>query len=569
MAPKILTHRRIPTFLRLLSRRVRRGSKKRNEVHLPPTGPVVPHLPSELLAEIFWHLTQMPPYGGERSLAPVMLVCHRWRDIAVSTPDLWSTIKFTSEGATRVETLLQRSKSVPVDIIVDRTPFPNAIEVLPPRQSRIRNLCLVDTPQSIVRGLLASLNAVGAPNLELLSIIYPDPSGTSLDAGLVPSLFADCVPRIRHLVIDVFSLPWTSSIFRGLTTLHIHREHNDVHPSSDVFLSVLESCPALEHLDLFHAGPILLPPTSTPDKATSTFAKRRVSLPRLKCLALEVGDLPQCMYTLSHLTLPSTAGLVFAIRAPDGWEILDALRAVKHVTEQSCIALETDMSDVAGISFTPNKTEEAALHTSVMLLFLSGPFLSLKFTNLSHTSIKWFPKFGLIHSELGMPLPSRLLVEMNGDDMLTVEEWKEGLRGWPNLDHLVVTDANYGILVEALDPVTSCVCEDCSKGDLICPKLQNFGIHRTRPQDDATQTADAEMLRHLGSCLKRRLERGSKLHELSYRHVQVKRAPLKKYARDVVEFTLLDDLPPPGEGEQDRFARYPPVVKDAVRCLVF
>ncbi|KDQ54649.1 hypothetical protein JAAARDRAFT_71923 [Jaapia argillacea MUCL 33604] len=511
----------------------------------------------------------MPPYGGERSLAPVMLVCHQWRDIAVSTPDLWSTIKFTSEGVTRVETLLQRSKSVPVDIIVDRTPFPSTIEVLPPRQSRIRTLCLVDTPQSIVRGLLASLNGVGAPNLELLSIIYPDPSGTSLDAGLVPPLFADCVPRIRHLVVDVFSLPWTSSIFRGLTTLYIHREHNDVHPTSDVFLSVLESCPALEHLDLFHAGPILPSPTSSPDTATSTFAKRRVSLPHLECLVLEVGDLAQCMYTLSHMTLPSSAGLAFAIRAADGWETLDALRAVKHVIEQSCVALETDMSDVAGMSFTPNKTDAAALYTSVMIPFLSGPFLSLRFTNLSHTNIKWFPKFGLIHSELDMPLPSWLLVEMNGDGMLTVEEWKEGLRGWPALDHLVVIDANYGILVEALDPVTSCVCEDCSKGDLICPKLRKFGILRSRPHDNTTRNADTEMLQHLASCLKHRFERGSKLHQLSYRHVEVKRAPLKKYARDVVELTLPDDLLAPGEGEQDRFARYPSVVKDAVRCLIF
>ncbi|KAJ7641151.1 hypothetical protein FB45DRAFT_1124595, partial [Roridomyces roridus] len=88
-------------------------------------------LPNEIISEIFVHTLPLypacPPLTGPASPIPLTHICRRWREIGVSTPQLWRAICFISRGQcirreqTReqtkvVRTWLNRSGSCPLSI---------------------------------------------------------------------------------------------------------------------------------------------------------------------------------------------------------------------------------------------------------------------------------------------------------------------------------------------------------------------------------------------------------------------------------------------------------------------
>ncbi|KDQ49981.1 hypothetical protein JAAARDRAFT_63459 [Jaapia argillacea MUCL 33604] len=230
---------------------------------------ITENVPDEILSGVFWQLTQMPPYTAERSLSSVLRVCRRWNVVAKSTPDLWTTVTIASGGASRVEALLSRSKDVTVDVIIGQDircdeEISMITALMREHLHRIRNLSLVDIPPHLALRILAQLS-IAAPRLELLAIIN---TGLSMDAErfLIPSSFlVEGASQIKHLVSDYFSIYWSSPLFHDLSTLRLDLEHPDAAPSSDLFLSVLESCPRLEQLQLYHAGPVLPRTLRDPD----------------------------------------------------------------------------------------------------------------------------------------------------------------------------------------------------------------------------------------------------------------------------------------------------------------
>lgn len=90
------------------------------------------HLPSEIISEIFIHCLPIPSiqFHAVGIQVPLRLgqLCRRWRDIALSTPALWTFIPLTLEGSTGnasqefklqiVKTWLDRSGELPLMIYI-------------------------------------------------------------------------------------------------------------------------------------------------------------------------------------------------------------------------------------------------------------------------------------------------------------------------------------------------------------------------------------------------------------------------------------------------------------------
>ncbi|KAJ7704548.1 hypothetical protein B0H17DRAFT_1193755 [Mycena rosella] len=84
-------------------------------------------LPNEIVSEIFVHFLPVyphsPPLIGPRSPALLGQVCRKWRDIALSTPELWRAVRLTLNKKRRreqqlrlLETSLERSGSCRLSI---------------------------------------------------------------------------------------------------------------------------------------------------------------------------------------------------------------------------------------------------------------------------------------------------------------------------------------------------------------------------------------------------------------------------------------------------------------------
>ncbi|KAJ7639454.1 hypothetical protein FB45DRAFT_1024174 [Roridomyces roridus] len=95
--------------------------QKRLDEHKYP----VLSLPNEIVSEIF--IQCLPPYPacppvrGPSSPTCLTHICRKWRDIALTTPQLWRAIPFRAAGNPHVQAWLERSRSCPLSIFWDES----------------------------------------------------------------------------------------------------------------------------------------------------------------------------------------------------------------------------------------------------------------------------------------------------------------------------------------------------------------------------------------------------------------------------------------------------------------
>ncbi|KDQ56025.1 hypothetical protein JAAARDRAFT_318112 [Jaapia argillacea MUCL 33604] len=525
-----------------------------NTLHNPPPLNLAKNLPNEILSDIFWQLTEMPPYTAERSLSSVLLVCRRWNVVAISTPDLWTTLTITSGSVTRVETVLSRSKGVTVNVIIGEIldwdeGTAMIVELIHAHLHRIRNLSLFKTPSHLVSQILARL-CIPAPRLELFAIVNPD-FLSNYERLLLPSSFlSEGAPQLKHLLLDHSSIPWSSPLYHNLSTLLITLEHIQAAPSSDLFLSVLESCPQLEQLQLIAAGPILY------QDAVLRRSNRRARLPALRYLTLSFTTISQTTYALSHILSPSIYSLRITTTAPDGWDLVDD---IMPFLAETCEASGASASDIDCISFAPTTHEEEQM--SFVLFLPSGGHLILDVDNISPRNI--FTSFTSVLGA-GWPLPKQLIVMLPRNETLAVSDWKIALRGWTGLERLTLIRGDEH-LVSALGSGedTSSSEPEGENNSFICPSLTNLTCEA--PINSPTGLSE-ELSSNLVRCLKHRQARGLRLSTLSLRGFIVAEAD-QKLLEGLVDTLLV--LPPrdPAAVNPSRLTAYPPVLRNALRAI--
>ena len=163
----------------------------------------ISRLPPETLTEIF----SLLPFSA--SVYDVTHVCHRWREIAFSSPYLWNHINFTKLTLAGFADILARAKMLPLHLEAKTThwsitrfdAFGTQLEA---HISRIRHISISGNFQTVLERLVSP-----APALISLTLDYREPLYSQY---IIPdSLFNGIAPKLTCLDLIGCSVGWKSS----------------------------------------------------------------------------------------------------------------------------------------------------------------------------------------------------------------------------------------------------------------------------------------------------------------------------------------------------------------------
>ncbi|KAH9070739.1 hypothetical protein EDB83DRAFT_361810 [Lactarius deliciosus] len=291
-------------------------------------------LPTEVITTIFSFLRASSSFAGNcLAWLRVAHVCHRWREIALNQPLLWSHVDFTTLTLTGAAEMLSRAKMVPLHLEArvpvgrwDDSRFSAFQNELHARISHICHLAISAEPSRLHRTLEGLTSP--APTLEYLSLsveLAGYVSGAIGGRGFVPlpdTLFDGTTPKLSSLELRNCNINWKSLLLRGLKHLDI-RMSSEL-PSLSVWLDALDGMPQLKTLVLHSASPIPLIPLNV---------ERTITLPFLTYLDI-FDSVESCGLALAHLVLPALACLCVAAnsRYPEG---SDMQKLLPYVTRHA------------------------------------------------------------------------------------------------------------------------------------------------------------------------------------------------------------------------------------------
>src|ERR1700691_3207131 len=235
-------------------------------------------LADELLSQIFVLVTHGSHDRYDAILYPIIIshISRRWREVALSTSTLWTSIILTHPSPwsqlSRTIAYLSRSRRRPLDLFLDfRDPswnwqedlhtfgwkhMENVIRLLSPHVSRWRNLELFTDTWSPIFTFLWYLRKVqSAPMLERLSLsrcnVYFAASGEIFRPAALKQpipLFGggEGLKRLQKVVLAGVHVDWSNSGLLDLVELELKYHAMDVMPSLSQFVTILTGCPDLE-----------------------------------------------------------------------------------------------------------------------------------------------------------------------------------------------------------------------------------------------------------------------------------------------------------------------------------
>lgn len=271
--------------------------------------PIHRRLPAEILCEIFLQLRSLfvlPVHGPPNAIPAhawitVTHVCRQWRDIALNSPTLWTSISCKQPDC--INAFIERSRQAPLDITrdhLDRKNAAGALGYLLRERNRWRTFeCTVpilewndidDAPQ------LEELRLVGALRTPPMSTPTP------------PSF-----PSLRLHRVGLVSMPYSfmENLLKRDSITNLSLENVIPRQTLATWLDVLSLLPALEELKLVN---VFQSPAQPPSSRA-----RHISLPKLRYLRLTEMDGGSAVPAfLDMTTLPPTTQLSLAGRVPSG-----------------------------------------------------------------------------------------------------------------------------------------------------------------------------------------------------------------------------------------------------------
>ncbi|EIW85884.1 hypothetical protein CONPUDRAFT_113973 [Coniophora puteana RWD-64-598 SS2] len=320
-------------------------------------------LPNELLSEIFAFGA-----GGASTVSfddsddfhdlislPITVshVCRHWRQVALSTATLWSTIVLTfpssSVQLTRTLTWLHRSRNRALHLFLDfRDPdwnwsenthpfswksMENVMRLLVPhahRWSRVE--LLTDTWSPIFTFLWYASRITSAPILEDIKVSRCNAFFASkgetfrpLDMRTPIAWFnsGTALTNLRRVSLAGVHVDWAHAGLAGLEELELKFHAADVMPTLREFADIVAASPNLRRLAVVGWGPRLGPSDAAQGTTDPDFvrAQHSVRLPNLEELMLGYVDAAYavdflsllCMPTLRHLKLEDLSPLLAAV----------------------------------------------------------------------------------------------------------------------------------------------------------------------------------------------------------------------------------------------------------------
>ncbi|KAF9051375.1 hypothetical protein BJ165DRAFT_1448356 [Panaeolus papilionaceus] len=293
---------------------IRQLGRRRNQL-APDT-----KLPSAILYKIFLHLRNCDK-NQSKSIIYITWVCQRWRCVAINDPSLWSHLDFGLP--TRwIQMSKERSAGLPLSIVVPANIEEEAKEYLKTtleESHRIRSLEIIKTAVQFRAAYLSPLCSASAPLLQ--SLMFKCTKGRNNSAATLPYGFlSEGTPNLQSLELSGWCLPWTSSLFNGLSSLSVNADgENIAYMLGDLndFLDALDRMPGLRSLHLGVAFAADDPPSSA--------VGRVIPLPFLQILTV-VSRINDAQSLLEHVSLPVSARLHLELDLPresDEEEALD------------------------------------------------------------------------------------------------------------------------------------------------------------------------------------------------------------------------------------------------------
>ncbi|KAJ7893247.1 hypothetical protein B0H13DRAFT_2665509 [Mycena leptocephala] len=226
-------------------------------------------LPEDVVCEIFIACTSTENPGMSARGSPLLLcqICHAWRRVALSTPQLWASIHIsvsTSSDIPRLSELitswLLRSGSLPLSISLeyhitngvkrvdcDVSPILTSLTAFSRRWKNIR--MILPTFDSFAP--LSHLPTAELPILHSVSVsrLLPDHIPSLSPWGFLSFVAAT---RVRSASIptgyklSTLSLPWTHLLYLKITNEFDHLPFAEPPPTLRDVISILRQCSALE-----------------------------------------------------------------------------------------------------------------------------------------------------------------------------------------------------------------------------------------------------------------------------------------------------------------------------------
>lgn len=267
-------------------------------------------------------------------------VCRHWRNVAFSTPSLWTTIEVTPMARPPYElesTLLERSKSLPIDIYVDCEALEGHPCCEPPSSSdllflytmlashihrwRTMEVSVSDYNLMYIFLIVVSGPSIsGAPQLTTLEL-YDHEEREDFNTFEYPklsmhrTLFSGSAPLLTRIVlwgvhVD-WDQPWIASA-SNLTELELAYHSEDVRPSWAQFVTILRGATSLEKLSLHLSGPSGEPPEwyIEPTPGGPADLNTPIHLPRVTDFILAFQPQARAIGLVRKLNLPALKHLV-------------------------------------------------------------------------------------------------------------------------------------------------------------------------------------------------------------------------------------------------------------------
>ncbi|KAF7335525.1 hypothetical protein MVEN_02206300 [Mycena venus] len=270
----------------------------------------IARLPPEILADIF--VRCVPVSIGrlqtDHSWLNIPKVCVLWRNVALTCPELWSTLPLGSLH-TVIPVFLKRSKMAPLVIRadvrkVDRTFGMVYFQGLIKDNAERLGILELRSAQRHLTDFLSCLGSAGpAPRLQCLKIVNTTANNNGEGGMWLPHDFllwsAVVDTRIQtrtelRLHLECCAFPWHSAWYSHVTHLHLENISALQRPMMEMLLTILLGSPTLQTFALIHCSP-------------TTFDGFPVDLPHLSALTVRGNSAATCAHLLRYLIIPPSA----------------------------------------------------------------------------------------------------------------------------------------------------------------------------------------------------------------------------------------------------------------------
>lgn len=302
----------------------------------------ISRLPIEILSLIFVSIAQSSQYaasirdksyGKINYLLQLSSVCVRWRQVATSTPRLWSFLDFSSSRHTPkylqyMKLCYERSGNTPLSVRIRKherqcdleTVDGHLATILISCAARLESLSIthyhfLGFPKEVL-SLLLDQGAAGRIRKLALNTSWED-DVIRADSSLSQDTLNQLLEPLHSLVLEYVAFDWNTIPCRNLVELQLDRPYNNMRPSSSQLVSFLNMNPAIRVLKIWD----------------SAFFTHESGLPPIKPPELQNLDLiinPEFAGWFFTLLTPGTRGITLRIDSrelePYPFRLVDTFR---------------------------------------------------------------------------------------------------------------------------------------------------------------------------------------------------------------------------------------------------